>query len=423
MVNPQHDPTGGAAPDEPVDIALYGATGFVGALTARYLAEHAPAGVRIALAGRSEAKLAAARAALPERAKEWPLIVADASDRAATDRLAGAARVVLTTVGPYAKYGRQLVESCARAGTHYADLTGEVLFVRDAVDRCHGIAESTGARIVHSCGYDSVPSDLGGVARAHRRRGRRRRRPHRGPDGRDDAGRCLRRDGRLAARPDRRRPRRPVAAPAGGRPARAEPGPGDRADAVAARRRGPAEPARRRHVDRAVRHGVLQHPDRAPLQRAARPRLRPRPAVRRAPGLRPRDRRCRRGGRRDRRARCAGGCVRDRTGPPAAGPRAARPRERAVGADPGLGLVPDGRPRDDGVGAPLPRPGVRAGRPGVRRDRRHARGERARAGAGRVRAAGPGGLPDPGDGDGGRARRPPAGGRAHLRGLGGLTQP
>ncbi|OLM16677.1 MULTISPECIES: saccharopine dehydrogenase NADP-binding domain-containing protein [unclassified Pseudonocardia] len=161
MVNPQHDPTGGAAPDEPVDIALYGATGFVGALTARYLAEHAPAGVRIALAGRSEAKLAAARAALPERAREWPLIVADASDRAATDRLAGAARVVLTTVGPYAKYGRQLVESCARAGTHYADLTGEVLFVRDAVDRCHGIAESTGARIVHSCGYDSVPSDLG----------------------------------------------------------------------------------------------------------------------------------------------------------------------------------------------------------------------------------------------------------------------
>lgn len=156
MVNPQQDPAA-----DPVDIAVYGATGFVGALTARYLAEHAPPGVRIALAGRSEAKLAATRAALPAAAADWPLIVADSTDRAATDRLAGAARVVLTTVGPYAKYGRNLVESCARAGTHYADLTGEVLFVRDAIDRCHSVAESTGARIVHSCGYDSVPSDLG----------------------------------------------------------------------------------------------------------------------------------------------------------------------------------------------------------------------------------------------------------------------
>ncbi|SFM92956.1 Uncharacterized conserved protein [Pseudonocardia ammonioxydans] len=156
MVTPQQDPTA-----DPVDIAVYGATGFVGALTARHLAEHAPAGVRIALAGRSADKLAATRAALPERARDWPLIVADSTDRAATDRLARSARVVLTTVGPYAKYGRHLVESCARAGTHYADLTGEVLFVRDAIDRCHGIAESTGARIVHSCGYDSIPSDLG----------------------------------------------------------------------------------------------------------------------------------------------------------------------------------------------------------------------------------------------------------------------
>ncbi|MEV1295835.1 saccharopine dehydrogenase NADP-binding domain-containing protein [Pseudonocardia sp. NPDC049635] len=158
MVNPQHDPAGGA---EPVDIAVYGATGFVGELTARHLAENAPPGVRIALAGRSAAKLAATRANLPLAAREWPLIVADSADRAATDRLAAAARVVLTTVGPYAKYGRGLVESCARAGTHYADLTGEVLFVRDVIDRLHGVAEASGARIVHSCGYDSIPSDLG----------------------------------------------------------------------------------------------------------------------------------------------------------------------------------------------------------------------------------------------------------------------
>ncbi|MEU4373268.1 saccharopine dehydrogenase family protein [Pseudonocardia alni] len=164
MVSPQNDGNGAAAP---VDIALYGATGFVGGLIARHLAEHAPPGVRIALAGRSEAKLAATRAALPTSARDWPLIVADAADPAATDRLAAGARVVLSTVGPYAKYGLGLVGSCARAGTHYADLTGEVLFVREAIDRFHDTARASGARIVHSCGYDSVPSDLG-VFVAHR---------------------------------------------------------------------------------------------------------------------------------------------------------------------------------------------------------------------------------------------------------------
>ncbi|MFG1637774.1 saccharopine dehydrogenase family protein [Pseudonocardia alni] len=164
MVSPQNDGNGAAAP---VDIALYGATGFVGGLIARHLAEHAPPGVRIALAGRSEAKLAATRAALPASARDWPLIVADAADPAATDRLAAGARVVLSTVGPYAKYGLGLVGSCARAGTHYADLTGEVLFVREAIDRFHDTARASGARIVHSCGYDSVPSDLG-VFLAHR---------------------------------------------------------------------------------------------------------------------------------------------------------------------------------------------------------------------------------------------------------------
>ncbi|ALE80618.1 enoyl reductase [Pseudonocardia sp. AL041005-10] len=167
MTGPQHDPTGADAAGRPVDIALYGATGFVGGLIARHLAEHAPPGVRIALAGRSEAKLAATRAALPASARDWPLIVADAADPAATDRLAASARVVLSTVGPYAKYGLGLVGSCARAGTHYADLTGEVLFVREAIDRFHDTARASGARIVHSCGYDSVPSDLG-VFLAHR---------------------------------------------------------------------------------------------------------------------------------------------------------------------------------------------------------------------------------------------------------------
>lgn len=143
------------------DIVLHGATGFVGALVAAYLAEHASPDRRIALSGRSREKLERIRAALPESAHAWPLLVAEADDSAALATLAASARVVVSTVGPYARYGLPLVEACARAGTHYADLTGEVLFVRDAIDRCDGLARASGARIVHSCGYDSIPSDLG----------------------------------------------------------------------------------------------------------------------------------------------------------------------------------------------------------------------------------------------------------------------
>ncbi|WP_141277295.1 saccharopine dehydrogenase family protein [Pseudonocardia hydrocarbonoxydans] len=147
--------------DRPHDLVVYGATGYVGELTAAYLAEHAPAGVRIALAGRSADKLAAVRARLPQAARDWPLLVADSSDAEAVERLAGSTRVLVTTVGPYARYGLPVVEACARAGTHYADLTGEVLFHRDAIDRVDKIARDSGAKIVHSCGYDSIPSDLG----------------------------------------------------------------------------------------------------------------------------------------------------------------------------------------------------------------------------------------------------------------------
>ena len=143
------------------DIVLHGATGFVGALTAAHLAGHAPPGVRIALSGRSREKLERTRAGLPDTARDWPLVVADAADPAALAALAASARVVVTTVGPYARYGLPLVEACARAGTHYADLTGEVLFVREAIDRADALARESGARIVHSCGYDSIPSDLG----------------------------------------------------------------------------------------------------------------------------------------------------------------------------------------------------------------------------------------------------------------------
>lgn len=143
-----------------LDVVVYGATGFVGTLVARHLDEAAPEGTRIALAGRNEKKLAAVRDGLSERGRAWPLLVADADDRPALEKIAGDAHVVVTTVGPYAKYGRALVAACARAGTDYVDLCGEVLFIRESIDANHGPASSTGARIVHACGFDSIPSDV-----------------------------------------------------------------------------------------------------------------------------------------------------------------------------------------------------------------------------------------------------------------------
>lgn len=143
------------------DVVLYGATGFVGKLTAEYLAKHAPDGARIALAGRSRSKLEDVRAGLDPSAADWPLIVADAADAESVATLAASTQVVATTVGPYAKYGMPLLEACANAGTHYADLTGEVGFVRWAIDRFDAVAKQSGARLVVSCGFDSVPPDLG----------------------------------------------------------------------------------------------------------------------------------------------------------------------------------------------------------------------------------------------------------------------
>ena len=141
------------------DIVLYGATGFVGKLTAEYLAA-AGADARIALAGRSETKLLAVRDSLPEPARSWPLITADASQPSSLNAMAARTQVVVTTVGPYIKYGLPLVAACAAAGTDYADLTGEPMFIRQSIDLYHKQAMDTGARIVHSCGFDSIPSDL-----------------------------------------------------------------------------------------------------------------------------------------------------------------------------------------------------------------------------------------------------------------------
>lgn len=143
------------------DIVLVGATGFVGRLTAGHLSEHAPEGTRIALAGRSRVRLDALAAELGGAAAAWPRIVIDVSDPAACADLAARTKVLVTTVGPYAIHGGELVKACALAGTHYADLTGEVLFVRDSAEAFHDVAQRTGARIVHSCGFDSIPSDLG----------------------------------------------------------------------------------------------------------------------------------------------------------------------------------------------------------------------------------------------------------------------
>ena len=147
--------------DRELDVVVFGATGFAGRLVARYLAGHAPGGVRIGLAGRSARRLADVRAGLGEAASAWPLLAADSADPVAVAALARAARVVVSTVGPYRAHGLALVQARAEAGTDYADLTGEVLFIRDSIDRCHDAAAKAGARIVHCCGFDSVPSDLG----------------------------------------------------------------------------------------------------------------------------------------------------------------------------------------------------------------------------------------------------------------------
>jgi short subunit dehydrogenase-like uncharacterized protein len=142
------------------DVILLGASGFVGRLAAEHLARHAPTGTRVALAGRSRDRLDEVRTSLDDVAVDWPLIVVDTADHDSVAAMAPRTRVVATTVGPYVRYGMPVVEACAIAGTHYADLTGEVLFVRDSLEQWADVALASGARIVHSCGFDSVPSDL-----------------------------------------------------------------------------------------------------------------------------------------------------------------------------------------------------------------------------------------------------------------------
>jgi short subunit dehydrogenase-like uncharacterized protein len=149
--------------DREFDVVVYGATGFTGTLVAEYLLRQygLDGNLKWSIAGRSANKLEAIKASLGETATDLEVIVADSRDPSALAALAARTRVVLTTVGPYALYGSDLVAACVEAGTDYCDLAGEVQWIRRMVDTYHERALQTGARIVHCCGFDSIPMDMG----------------------------------------------------------------------------------------------------------------------------------------------------------------------------------------------------------------------------------------------------------------------
>ena len=152
----------GMPDDRPFDITLFGASSFVGVLTAQYLAGAKP-GLRWALAGRNRDKLDAVVRDLPASTPAPQLLIANVDDAGSMRALAQSARVVLTTVGPYTHYGEPLVAACAELGTDYVDLTGEPEFFKRMIARYHGTAARSGARILHACGFDSIPHDLGAL--------------------------------------------------------------------------------------------------------------------------------------------------------------------------------------------------------------------------------------------------------------------
>lgn len=145
-------------------IVLYGATSFVGQLVAAYLQKFLTEGnadneVSWAIAGRNQQKLEQVKNQVGN--KELPLIIADSEDADSLNEMAAQAQVIISTVGPYLKYGEPLIKACAENGTDYVDLTGEALFIKDMLDKYQQTAKESGARIVNSCGFDSLPSDLG----------------------------------------------------------------------------------------------------------------------------------------------------------------------------------------------------------------------------------------------------------------------
>jgi short subunit dehydrogenase-like uncharacterized protein len=150
-----------AKANRPYDLVVYGATGYTGRLVAEYLAHHYKGkGPKWAMAGRSADKLAEVRD-LTGAPKDTPLIVANSDDPASMKALAESARVIVTTVGPYQLYGEPLLAACVAAGTDYADLCGEPVWMRQMIDKYHEAAKISGARIAFSSGFDSIPFDLG----------------------------------------------------------------------------------------------------------------------------------------------------------------------------------------------------------------------------------------------------------------------
>ncbi len=147
---------------KPFDLVVHGATGFTGRLVVEYLLQRYPAGggLRWAMGGRSAEKLAAVRDELGAPA-DTPLVVTDTSDPSSLQALMDSTRLVLTTVGPYQLYGNELVAACAKAGVDYVDLCGEPAWMRRMIDAHEAQAKASGARIVFSCGFDSIPFDLG----------------------------------------------------------------------------------------------------------------------------------------------------------------------------------------------------------------------------------------------------------------------
>ncbi len=149
--------------DSEFDVVVWGATGFTGRLAAEKLAARAGRGsdLRWAIGGRNKAKLEGVRAGLGSAAENVPIIIGDSHDAASLEALVARTNVVCSTVGPYAMYGSELLGACVRAGTHYCDISAEPHWIRKMMDAHGAEAAETGARIVHACGMDSIPSDVG----------------------------------------------------------------------------------------------------------------------------------------------------------------------------------------------------------------------------------------------------------------------
>lgn len=143
--------------DKDLDIVIYGATGFTGKLCVKYLAENAK-GLRWAIAGRDLTKLSQVAIRFSSQTET---LVADGDDEKALDAITARAKVIISTAGPFHRYSSKLVASCVKNSTHYVDITGETFWIKEIIDKHHSEAVSKGVRIIPSCGYDSLPSDLG----------------------------------------------------------------------------------------------------------------------------------------------------------------------------------------------------------------------------------------------------------------------